>query len=247
MRTLSIDVGGSGIKAMLFDVVPLSERIRVPTPRRATPDQITALVADVADQASAPFADPVRGRRYDRVSVGFPGVVVDGITKTAPNLGRGWESYPLQKELEFRLGAPTRVINDADMHGLAVIEGRGVEMVITLGTGMGAGLYVDGRCAKNLELGHHPCHTSGETYEERLSNEVRKRIGNKKWNARVRREVDLINRIFNPDRLYLGGGNAARLDREGFPDNVRIVDNLAGLLGGVRLWEEDPVARDDRD
>jgi polyphosphate glucokinase len=108
-------------------------------------------------------------------------------------------------------------------------------MLITLGTGLGCGLYIDGRYVPNLELGHHPFR-KGKTYEERVSNAERKRIGVKRWNRRVREVVEQVEPIFNYRKLYLGGGNARHLIREELPANVQVVDNVAGLLGGIKLW-----------
>ena len=227
MRTLCIDVGGTGIKGAVFDAngAPISERYRIDTPRPATPEPIMGVIFEIASNVS----------EFDRVSCGFPGVVQDGLVKTAPNLDGLWGGFEAEVEIAKRLGRPARVANDADVHGLAVIEGRGVEMVLTLGTGMGSGLYVDGLCAWNLELGHHT-YNGEQTYEDRVSDAARKEIGNKKWRKRVRSVVDKLEPIFNFRRLYLGGGNAARLDKGDFRANVTIVDNVAGMLGGLKLW-----------
>jgi polyphosphate glucokinase len=127
------------------------------------------------------------------------------------------------------------VANDADIQGLAVIEGRGLEMLITLGTGLGSAMYVDGRLVPNLELGHHPFRR-GKTYEDLVSNAERKRIGKRRWNRRVRRVIAQIAPIFNYRRLYIGGGNARHLIGDDLPENVSVIDNVAGLLGGVKLW-----------
>lgn len=227
MRTLCVDVGGTGIKGTVYDVagVALCERQRLPTPRPATPDPVLETVAAIAAKAG----------EYDRVAVGFPGVVEEGITKTAPNLDGIWGGFDVRIELERRLGKPVRIANDADVHGLAVVEGRGVEMVLTLGTGLGSGIYVDGRCAWNLELGHHT-YNGRESYEDRVSDRARKSIGNKKWRKRVVSILEKLDPIFNYRKLYLGGGNAARLDPAEMPPNVAIVDNAAGMLGGLKLW-----------
>ena len=228
MRTLAIDVGGSGIKGSVLDAngKPQTERHRIATPRPATPEPVFAVVYEIARIAGD----------FDRISCGFPGVVQDGVIRTAPNLDGLWGGFEAQVELERRLGKPARVANDADVQGLAVIEGRGVELVLTLGTGMGSGLYVDGRCAWNLELGHHS-YNGDESYEDRVDDRARKLIGNKKWRKRVRSVIDKLEPIFNYRRLYLGGGNAARLDPNDLPKNVTIVDNAAGVLGGLKLWE----------
>ncbi len=227
MRTLCIDVGGTGIKGAVFDAngAPLSERYRIDTPRPATPEPVMGVIFEIASNVT----------EYDRVSCGFPGVVQDGLVKTAPNLDGLWGGFEAEFEISKRLGRPAKVANDADVHGLAVIEGRGVELVLTLGTGMGSGLYVDGACAWNLELGHHT-YNGEATYEDRVSDAARKEIGSKKWRKRVRSVVDKLEPIFNFRKLYLGGGNAARLDKNDFRANVVIVDNAAGMLGGLKLW-----------
>ncbi len=228
MRTLCIDIGGTGIKGTVYDESgrPLSERVRIETPRPATPDAVMLVVEEVARAAG----------EFDRVSCGFPGVVVNGVTKNAPNLDGSWVDYRLAADLELRLGRPARAANDADVQGLAVVEGLGVELVLTLGTGMGSGLYLDGKCLWNLELGHHPW-KNGDSYEDRIDDKARKRLGTEKWKKRVRGAVDQLAPIFNYRKLYLGGGNAKRLDASDLPENVVLVDNSAGTLGGLRLWD----------
>src|SRR5262245_11367671 len=147
MRTLCIDIGGTGIKAIVLDGsgAPLTDRARLETPQPAEPDAVLGTI----DQLVKGLGD------FDRVSVGFPGVVMEGTTKTAPNLGAQWAGFPLSGEIEKRTGKPVRVANDAGIQGLGVVEGKGFEMVITLGTGMGCGVYIDGHFA-SLELAHHP-------------------------------------------------------------------------------------------
>ena len=112
--------------------------------------------------------------------------------------------------------------------------GRGVEMIMTLGTGFGTGLYVDGRLAPHLELAHHPFR-KGETYDEQLGNAARKRVGNRRWNRRVRKAIESVRSLTSFDRLYLGGGNARKIDFTPDPD-VTIVGNEAGIAGGIGLW-----------
>jgi polyphosphate glucokinase len=142
----------------------------------------------------------------------------------------------LGQALEERLGKPTRVANDADVQGLGVIEGRGVELVLTLGTGIGSALFTDGRLTPNLELGHHPFEKD-KTYEERLGDEALRSKGLERWNRRLQRAISILDYIFNYRVLYLGGGNAKRIAFE-LPSNVRTVENIHGLLGGIRLWEQ---------
>lgn len=227
MRTLCIDIGGSGIKAIVLDAAgaPLTERMRLETPQPAVPEAVLGVIEQL-----------VRGQgEFDRVSVGFPGVVMEGVTKTAPNLDPSWAGFALADEIQKRTSKPVRAANDAGIQGLGVIEGRGVEMVLTLGTGMGCGLYVDGRYVPNLELAHHPF-KKRDSYEDRVDNAARKKHGNKRWNERVREVIAQVEPIFNYRKLYLGGGNAKHVEKEGLPSNVVIVDNVAGLLGGIKLW-----------
>lgn len=228
-RTLCIDIGGTGIKGIVYDPhgAPLSERVRIETPRPATPPSVIATVEQVT----------ARLGEFDRVGVGFPGVVIDDTTYTAPNLDEGWAGFRLGDALAARFGKPVKIANDADVHGLAVIQGRGVEMVLTLGTGLGSALYVDGHLVSNLELGHHPFGKHrGETYEHRVSDATRKEIGNRRWGRRVVEILQQVQPIFNPRRIFVGGGNARRLDKELLPDGVTLVDNVAGLLGCVKLF-----------
>lgn len=226
MRTLSIDIGGTGIKVILLDPagVAITERARIETPHPATP----AAVLDVIEQLARSQGE------FDRISVGFPGVVRGTVIKTAPNLDPSWAGFDLGQALEQRLGKPVRVANDAVIQGLGVIEGKGFEMVITLGTGLGCGIYIEGKQA-GLELAHHPFR-KGMTYEELLGNAARKAAGNAKWNKRVRKVIQQIEDTFNVRKLYIGGGNVKHLDKERLPKDVVVADNLAGLLGGIRLW-----------
>jgi polyphosphate glucokinase len=122
------------------------------------------------------------------------------------------------------------------MQGLAVIKGHGVEIVITLGTGFGSALFMDGRRAPHLELAHHPFR-KGETYEEQLGNAARKDVGDKKWNKRVGKAIKTLRVLANFDHLYIGGGNAKKVSIDLEPD-VTLVSNTAGIEGGLAVWRE---------
>lgn len=228
VRTLAIDIGGTGLKATVLDEKGkrLHERVRVETPRPATPHAILGALVKLVAPLGA----------FDRVSVGFPGVVVHGETKSAPNLHPSWRNFALAKELGSKLKKPVRVLNDAGVQGYGVIKGRGTEMVITLGTGMGCAIYVDGRYVPNIELAHHPFH-KGKTYEEFIGQKALKKIGKHRWNKRVAHVLAQVQPIFNPTHIYLGGGNAQKLHIK-LPHNVSITDNVAGLLGGIALWRD---------
>ena len=126
------------------------------------------------------------------------------------------------------------VLNDAGVQGHGVVGGQGVEMVLTLGTGMGFALFLDGKYVPNIELAHHPL-KGKKTYEDYVGNAEREKVGNKKWNKHVAKVLSVIQPIFNPRHIYLGGGNAKHLKID-LPKNVTVTENIQGLLGGVRLW-----------
>ncbi|MEO1590793.1 MAG: ROK family protein [Cyanobacteria bacterium J06632_22] len=229
VTTLAVDIGGSGIKVMLLDPQgePLSERTRVKTPHPAEPDVVVDAIATLAAQQSS----------FDRVSVGFPGVVRRGVIYTAVNLEGQWYRYDLAQALAQRLGQPVRVANDADIQGLGAIQGDGVELVITLGTGFGSALFVDGKLVPNLEMGHHRFRKK-ETYEEQLGRAAIEDIGRQRWNKRLEKALARLAHLFNYDMLYIGGGEAKHIEFD-LPANVKIVPNVMGLLGGIALWKDD--------
>ncbi|HEY2856867.1 MAG TPA: ROK family protein [Terracidiphilus sp.] len=228
--TLAIDIGGSGLKAMLLDAMgaPASERQRIPTPAIPT---ARAVIRDL---------DKLRKLlpEFDRVSVGFPGVVKRGVTWSAFNLHPSWSGFPLQHELEKRWKKPVRVANDAAIQGYGAIKGRGIEMIITLGTGMGNSIYTDGRLVA-MELGHHPW--KKRTYEDYIGRRGLDQYGKKRWNKYVLEMIEQTRNTFNWDHLYLGGGNTKKIDFK-LPENVTIVSNETGLLGGVVLWRDDTLS-----
>ena len=226
-RVLSIDIGGSGLKAAILDLngEMLSERVRIETPKRLIPDTLLRGLIELVEPLGA----------YDVVSVGFPGVVRKGVIITAPNLGtKEMKGYNLQMALEKQFGKPVRVLNDADMQGFAAISGQGVEMVVTLGTGFGSALFLDGELAPHLEIAHLPFR-KGEDYDQQIGNAARKKIGKKRWNRRVQRAIKTLRILTNFDRLYIGGGNSDKLDFKLEPD-VQVISNEYGVRGGAWLW-----------
>ncbi|MGE0257535.1 MAG: ROK family protein [Alphaproteobacteria bacterium] len=235
LRTLAIDVGGTGIKLALLDGggKMLGKRVRVPTPPSPVAPEI---VADMIDQAAAPLG------RFDRASVGFPGMVRHGRVLTAPHLGTElWTGYDLQTALSSRWGKPVRVMNDADVQGFGAIRGAGVEMVVTLGTGCGTAIFSDGKIIPHLELSHHPIRGK-RTYDDYVGRDALDELGKKKWNRRVARVIDVLRTVVAFDHLYLGGGNAKHVKLD-LPDDISIVSNDFGLIGGFALWHEVDAAR----
>jgi len=217
--TLGIDIGGSNIKASVLDHDGrlVADKVRVATPRPATPAAVLQSVAALV--ALLP--------RFDRISVGFPGVVKGGTVRTAANLGtQDWLNFNLINALEGRFGVPVRVLNDAAVQGLGVVEGHGLECVITLGTGVGCALFRNRRLLLHLELG----------YDAYIGQAPLEAIGPQAWNERVGESVRTIMDLTSCDVLYVGGGNA-RMITSALPAQVRGVSNTAGVTGGVRLWE----------
>ena len=234
-KTLAVDIGGTGIKAALLDEKGqmIGKRSRVPTPPKPIPP---ATLTATIDEAVGVLGE------FDRASVGFPGAVREGRVLTAPNLGTEvLAGFDLQKELAKRWGKPVRVMNDADVQGFGAIKGKGVEFVLTLGTGAGTSLFYNGRIMPHLELAHHPI--KGDlTYDEYVGRAALEKIGKKKWNKRVARIIDILRTVVNFDHLYIGGGNSKAVKFE-LPPDVSLVSNMDGLLGGIALWRTEGPAR----
>jgi polyphosphate glucokinase len=227
--TLAIDVGGSHIKAALLGATGhlVSERLRIPTPDPLTPKKLLTTLVDMAERLDA----------HDRVSVGINGLAHAGrlysIPVTSDPAFRGFDLAGLLRRRDRR---PVRVLNDAQMHGLGFIKGRGVEMAITLGTGLGSALFIDGK------LGPHVQFLAATGYEDMKGGDygdlALKALGRKKWSRRVERLIELLRQLTNFDHLYIGGGNASKLKVD-LPKDVSRGDNSAALLGAVRMWDWD--------
>jgi polyphosphate glucokinase len=162
-----------------------------------------------------------------------PGTAVD------QKLLAAWAKFDLASALTAALGKPAKVANDADIQGAAVVKGDGLEVVITLGTGFGSALFMDGQLMPHLELAHQPFRKD-ETYNDQLGELARKNKGDETWNHRLREAITNLDALFFFDHLYIGGGNARRIDRDDLGDvlgRITIVDNTAGILGGIKLWE----------
>jgi len=232
VKTLAVDIGGSGVKALLLNTEgqAIGERDRIKTPKPATPDAVMAVILQLVNNQRA------NGSDFERVSVGFPGVVRRGVVYTAVNLHPDWQGYDLASQLSTKVGTPVRVANDADLQGMGAISGEGVELVVTLGTGFGTALFTDGHLVPNTEIAHHRFR-KGQTYEEQLGRAALKKAGAKSWNSRLGKAIDSLSVAFNFDRLYIGGGEVKHIDIA-LPENVIVISNLYGLLGGIKLWEQ---------
>src|ERR1700712_1701336 len=227
LKFLSVDIGGSHIKATILNDkgALLMDYEKLPTPIPANPENVVNTIKKLAKSFPG----------YDNVSVGFPGYVKKGVIKTAPNLGNEfWKDFDLSKKLGDELGKPARVVNDADMQGLGVVSGKGLEMVITLGTGFGTALLVDGQLMPHLELAHHPF-SKGKTYDQYVGERALEKEGLDKWNSRMKKVLKVLKTVINYDYLYIGGGNSDKLNFK-LDKNMKIVSNQDGIKGGSRLW-----------
>lgn len=239
--TLSIDCGGTGMKALLLDAdaEQVGERIRIPTPYPMSPSRFVSVVVDLTSGLPG----------YDRVTVGMPGMIRHGRVIYTPHyptlagpftpldavLDEKWRGFDAQSALTEAFGRPTRVFNDAEVQGAAVIRGTGLELVLTLGTGLGSAIFDDGCIAPHLELSHHPFR-KGQTYDQQLGNHARKSGSHGRWLRRVRKAIAALRPVVWFDHLYVGGGNAKHLPAD-LGHDVSIVPNTAGLIGGVRAWD----------
>ncbi len=227
--TLAFDIGGSHLKAGILSPVGdmISDRVRIVTPKPAKPKAVVEGLVGLAEQL----------KHFDRITIGFPGVVRRDTVLTAPNLStKLWHGFKLASAISERLGKPVRMLNDASVQGLGVIDGRGTECVITMGTGMGFALFLDGRLAPHLEFSQQPF-KRGKTYDDYVGERALAKVGHKRWNKRVRKIIEVLETVVMYDTLYIGGGNSRRIEPP-LPSKVKIVSNEAGITGGVRAWDE---------
>lgn len=243
--TLSVDCGGGGLKAAVLDAAgtPHAPATRVPTPYPLPPSLLVTTIVKIA--ASLP--------RADRLAVGMPGMIRHGVVVATPHyvtvagprtrvdarLLDAWNGFDLRAALASATGLPTLVVNDAELHGAGVVAGVGLELVLTLGTGLGSAHFDGGVLAPHLELSHAPIRR-GTTYDQYLGEPERRRLGDGLWARRVLRAVEGLAPVFRWDRLHLGGGNARRLTPtvlERLGPEVVVVPNSAALVGGVRAWQ----------
>ena len=245
ISTLVIDCGGGGIKATVLDDAGTmrAQPVRVPTPYPLTTKLFVDTLVDLSKQL--PHAT--------HATVGLPGMIRHGVvvttphyvtksgprTRVLPELVEQWDGFDAQSALAAALDMPVRVLNDAEVHGAGVIAGQGLELVLTLGTGLGCAIFDGGRLAPHLELSQAPVRW-GLSYDTYIGEHERRRLGDALWSRRVARMVEGLRPVFLWDRLYVGGGNSRHitpsvLARLG--DDVVIVPNSAALVGGARVWQ----------
>jgi polyphosphate glucokinase len=234
------DVGGSGIKVGVVDVdrgVLVGPRLRVATPQPSTPEEVVPTIVRtvrraVAESLVAAAGEPAKARRGNRgssrsagaalelpVGVGMPSVVINGVTRSAANIDPAWIDYDLGSHLRDALKAQVEVLNDADAAGLAEMRfgagvgEHGVVFVLTLGTGLGSGMFNDGVLVPNTELGH--MEIRGRDAERRSAAIARTRRGLswKAWASDLDEHLHAIDRLFSPNLIILGGGVSKNADR----------------------------------
>ncbi|HUB07798.1 MAG TPA: ROK family protein [Myxococcales bacterium] len=221
MDILTVDVGGTHVKVL---------RSGKRTPRKAdsgpglTPARLVTLVKKLAD-----------GWSYDAVSIGYPGLVVQGKIAADPhNLGRGWVRFDFRRAL----GKPVKVINDAAMQALGSYEG-GRMLFLGLGTGLGSAVIADGNL-QPMELAHLP-YKKGKCYEDYVGARGYEKFGKRKWRKHVLEVIELLRGALEPDYVVVGGGNAKKL--VDLPPGVRLGENANAFAGGFRLWRQQGAAK----
>ena len=226
-KILAVDIGGSHIKATILNAageLQIGYQI-VDTPVLPGPKTLIATINRLVHKFPG----------YDKVSIGFPGYVKDGVVLTAPSLApTKWNGINLRQILQHEFNCPVAVINDADMQGLGIVSGKGLEMLITLGTGLGSALLLNGALLPHLELSQHPF-TTGVIYDKYIGKKALAKIGEANWNGRVQKMLLVLKSVFNYEQLYIGGGNS-RLINIRLDDNVTLVSNEDGIKGGAKLW-----------
>ena len=246
---IGVDVGGSGIKAAVVDVESgqfRSERLRVPTPTPSTPDRVSAtigrLIRRLAKETGLSESTPV--------GIGLPGVAIGGRLLTAANIDPAWTDYPVADRLSKSLKRPVSIVNDADAAGIAEMRfgvgagRRGVVIFLTLGTGVGSGVFVDGTLVPNTEFGQ--MEIRGRPAERRSASAARTRRGLswKAWANDVDEHLQRIEDLMWPNLFILGGGVSKngdkfipRLQRR-TPVVAAQLRNDAGIIGAAIVAAE---------
>ena len=221
---VGVDVGGSGIKVGVVDVARghlLAPRLRIVTPNPSTPASVVPAIVRTVRRAirSAAATGSAEIPADAPVGVGVPCVVIDGVTKSAANIDEGWIDFDARTAIGSAVKRPTVVLNDADAAGLAEMRfgaglgEKGVVFVLTLGTGVGSGLFNDGVLVPNTELGH--MEIRGRDAERRSAAAARTRRGLswKAWASDLEEHLQAIDKLFSPNLIILGGGVSKQPER----------------------------------
>ncbi len=248
---IGLDFGGSGIKGAVVDVRTgqlVGDRLRVPTPQPSVPHEVVAVMDGLVRRLAAPWS-PSEGDGFP-VGVGIPAVIRYGTTLTAANIDSAWIGFPAEREMGLAMRRTVAAGNDADVAGLAEIRfgaGRdqpGLVFVLTIGTGIGTALFIDGRLVPNTELGH--LELRGRDAEERVAESARDRLGLnwREWAGGFDEYLHALERLFWPDLFIFGGGASKRADNYlsyltvKTPIALATFRNNAGIVGGALIAHE---------
>jgi polyphosphate glucokinase len=238
-----IDIGGSGMKAAPVDLDTgylADDRFKILTPDPATPEAMAPIVAELVEHF----------RWRGPIGVTFPGVVRHGVVHSAANVDTSWLDTDADELFTKAVGSPVQVVNDADAAGLAEVrygagrDVKGVVLVLTFGTGIGSGLFVDGVLVPNTELGH--IEVDGHDAEKKAAASARDRenLSWKDWAKRVEKYLTAIERLFSPSLFIVGGGASRKADKwvPLIDIDTKIVpaalENEAGIVGAALLSSE---------
>lgn len=243
--TLAIDCGGHSIKGSVLNSTGVMHEVMLDqrTPYPLTPQKLVEIIATFA--ANLPD--------FDRITIGMPGMIRHGIVVYTPHYSRKngphtevdlevealWDNFNLAGFVSSHFKKPTLVLNDAEVHAAGVIHGTGLEVVITLGTGLGFAIFDNGHLAPHLEISMAPTR-GAKTFDLYMGEKARKRVGNPMWSRRILTMVEQLRPVFHWDRLYIGGGNSERISatvRQRLGSDVYIMPNSTGVAGGARAWE----------
>lgn len=206
-KAIGIDIGGTGIKGALVNTkkgLLLSERIRFDTPEGATPEEVVSKVVELVDQLDSDADTPI--------GICFPAIIKDGVTLSAANVSKEWVGLKAEKLFAKALNRKVVLLNDADSAGVAEIkygaglEQKGLVLMVTLGTGIGTALFMNGKLIPNSELGH--LEIDGVDYESMASYSAKEREGLsfKDWAKRLTKYFNMVDRLLSPDLIIVGGG-----------------------------------------
>jgi len=244
MAVLGLDFGGSGIKGAPVDTETgqfILPRLRCPTPVPGKPNEVADVIAEIVEHF----------QWNGKIGCGFPGIVQHGVGMSAANVHKNWVGTDIAKLLTVRTGCPTTVVNDADAAGMAEMKSgagreyqKGVVLMVTLGTGIGTGIFVNGNLLPNSEFGH--MQIRGKDAEHRASAAVRtdKDLSWEQWGKRVNEFLLTMEGLLWPDLIIIGGG-VSKESEKFFPFltvQAKIVPamllNNAGIVGAALAAEE---------
>jgi polyphosphate glucokinase len=248
---IGVDVGGSGIKAAVVDVDAgrfASERIRVATPNPSTPEAVIASIGRISKRLA-------RAAKLDAtvpVGVGLPGVTMDGTLMTASNIDPTWKGFPVVERLLKATGRPVTIVNDADAAGIAEMrfgvgrDRRGVVIFLTLGTGVGSGVFLDGKLVPNTEFGQMEIRGRAAERRSAAAARIRRGLSWKAWAQDLDEHLHRIDQLMWPNLLILGGGVSKRADQ--FIPRLTVrppvvpaqLRNDAGIIGAAIVAAEPP-------